>query len=76
LEGQATNAVFRSLQGYISKNCCLIFLQHRIERCNNKINVLLYLSKKRNCKNCGDLIGDESNSNEFGVEYELEHNRK
>ena len=39
------------------------------------------MSKKGICKNCGDSIGDDSNSNEFcsgqcEIEYELEHNRK
>lgn len=39
------------------------------------------MSKKRICKNCGDHIGDDSNSNEFcsgqcEIEYQLEHNRK
>jgi hypothetical protein len=34
--------------------------------------------EKRHCKNCGDQIGDDSNSGEFcsdqcGVEYQLEH---
>ena len=38
------------------------------------------MNKKGICKNCGDDI-KESNSNEFcseqcGVEYQLEHNRK
>jgi hypothetical protein len=50
------------------------------ERCNNnKIYLLIYyMSKKGHCKNCGDQIGDDSNSNEFcseqcEVEYQLEH---
>jgi predicted nucleic acid-binding Zn ribbon protein len=52
-----------------------------MERCINKILVLTILSKKGICKNCGDSIEDENNSNEFcssqcGVEYQLEHNRK
>ena len=39
------------------------------------------MSKKSNCKNCGDHIGKDSNSDEFcsgqcGVEYQLEHNRR
>jgi predicted nucleic acid-binding Zn ribbon protein len=50
-----------------------------MERCINKILVLT--CKKGICKNCGDPIEDENNSNEFcssqcGVEYLLEHNRK
>ncbi|MBV9178845.1 MAG: DUF2116 family Zn-ribbon domain-containing protein [Nitrososphaeraceae archaeon] len=37
-----------------------------------------YMNEKRHCKNCGDQIGDDSNSSEFcseqcGVEYQLEH---
>jgi hypothetical protein len=53
-----------------------------IVRCNNnKIYRLNYMNKKGICKNCGDDIMDDSNSNEFcseqcGVEYQLEHNRK
>jgi hypothetical protein len=52
-----------------------------IERCNNKNYHLIYMNKQGICKNCGDAIKDESNSNEFcseqcGVEYQLEHNRK
>jgi predicted RNA-binding Zn-ribbon protein involved in translation (DUF1610 family) len=39
------------------------------------------MGNKRACKNCGDEIGDESNSSEFcsdqcGVEYRMEHDRK
>jgi hypothetical protein len=39
------------------------------------------MSKKDICKNCGDLIGDDIDSNEFcssqcEIEYQLEHNRK
>jgi hypothetical protein len=42
---------------------------------------LKYVNKKGNCKNCGDDITDESDSNEFcseqcQVEYQLEHHRK
>jgi hypothetical protein len=42
---------------------------------------LNYVNKKENCKNCGDDITDESNSNQFcseqcQVEYQLEHRRK
>jgi len=52
-----------------------------IERRNNKIYRPNYMNKKRICKNCGDDIMDDSNSSEFcseqcGVEYQLEHNRK
>ena len=52
-----------------------------IVRCNNKIHRLNYMNKKGICRNCGDDIMDDSNSNEFcseqcGVEYRLEHNRK
>lgn len=52
-----------------------------MERCINKILVLTILSKKGICKNCGDPIEDENNSNEFcssqcKIEYQLEHNRK
>ena len=46
-----------------------------------KVCYLKYMNKKGNCKNCGDDISEESNSNEFcseqcGVEYQMEHNRK
>ena len=46
-----------------------------------KVCYLKYMNKKGNCKNCGDDISDDSNSNEFcseqcGVEYQMEHNRK
>jgi hypothetical protein len=39
------------------------------------------MNKKGICKNCADQIGDDSNSNEFcseqcGVEYQLEHDKK
>jgi predicted nucleic acid-binding Zn ribbon protein len=39
------------------------------------------MNKKEICKNCGDQIGDDSNTGEFcseqcGVEYQLEHNRQ
>jgi predicted nucleic acid-binding Zn ribbon protein len=39
------------------------------------------MNKKETCKNCGDLIPDDRSSNEFcseqcGVEYRLEHNKK
>jgi Uncharacterized protein containing a Zn-ribbon (DUF2116) len=50
-----------------------------IERCiNNKIYRPNYMNKKGHCKNCGDQIDHDSNSNEFcseqcGVEYQLEH---
>jgi len=52
-----------------------------MERCNNKKLRISYMNKKGICKNCGDSIGDDSNSTEFcssqcGVEYQLEHNRK
>jgi hypothetical protein len=53
-----------------------------VKRCNNnKVCYLKYMNKKGNCKNCGDDITDDSNSNEFcseqcGVEYQMEHNRK
>jgi hypothetical protein len=38
------------------------------------------MNKKETCKNCGDHIADDRNSNEFcseqcGVEYRLEHNK-
>ena len=46
-----------------------------------KVCHLKYMNKKGICKNCGDDISDDSNSNEFcseqcGVEYQMEHNRK
>jgi predicted RNA-binding Zn-ribbon protein involved in translation (DUF1610 family) len=39
------------------------------------------MDKKGICKNCGDDISDDSNSVEFcseqcGVEYQMEHDRK
>ena len=39
------------------------------------------MNKKGICKNCADQIGEDSNSNEFcseqcGVEYQLEHDKK
>jgi endogenous inhibitor of DNA gyrase (YacG/DUF329 family) len=39
------------------------------------------MNKKVICKNCGDDIADDSNSNEFcseqcGVEYQMEHYKK
>jgi Uncharacterized protein containing a Zn-ribbon (DUF2116) len=39
------------------------------------------MNKKEICKNCGDQIGDDSNSDKFcseqcGVQYQLEHNRQ
>jgi endogenous inhibitor of DNA gyrase (YacG/DUF329 family) len=39
------------------------------------------MNKKGNCKNCGDDITDDSNSNEFcseqcEVEYQMERHRK
>jgi predicted nucleic acid-binding Zn ribbon protein len=39
------------------------------------------MNRKGICKNCGDDISDDSNSNEFcseqcGVEYQMEHNKK
>ena len=52
---------------------------YNIEICNNnKIYQSNYMNKKGFCKNCGDQIGDDSNSNEFcseqcGVEYRMEH---
>ena len=41
-------------------------------------STLNHMSEKGHCKNCGDQIGEDSNSNEFcseqcGVEYQLEH---
>jgi hypothetical protein len=38
-------------------------------------------NKDRICKNCGDVVGDDSNSDMFcseqcGVEYEMEHDRE
>jgi hypothetical protein len=41
-------------------------------------STVLTMEKKAICKNCGDNIGSDSNSNEFcseqcGVEYRLEH---
>ena len=38
----------------------------------------MYMNEKGHCKNCGDQIGEDSNSSEFcseqcGVEYQLEH---
>ena len=43
-----------------------------------KSTTLTIMNKKGFCKNCGEQIGDDSNSNEFcseqcGVEYRLEH---
>ena len=39
------------------------------------------MSMKGVCKNCGDKISEDSNSDEFcseqcGIEYQMEHNRK
>ena len=53
----------------------------KIERCNNKSSKLRYMNKKGLCKNCGEDINDDNNSNDFcseqcGVEYQMEHNRK
>ena len=52
-----------------------------IERCNNKRYHVKYMNKKWLCKNCGEDINDDNNSNDFcseqcGVEYQMEHNRK
>ena len=52
----------------------------KIERCNNKRYRVKYMNKKSLCKNCGEDINDENNSNDFcseqcGVEYQMEHNR-
>jgi predicted nucleic acid-binding Zn ribbon protein len=46
-----------------------------------KVCYLIYMNQKGICKNCGDDITDDSNSNEFcseqcGVECQMEHNRK
>jgi hypothetical protein len=46
-----------------------------------EIYYLKYMSVKGVCKNCGDSISEDSNSDEFcseqcGVEYQMEHNRK
>jgi hypothetical protein len=60
-------------------------LASTMERCNNNIYTLNCMSKKRICKNCGEEIrddfSDDSNPTEFcseqcGVEYQMEHNRK
>ena len=53
----------------------------KIERCNNKRYNVKYMNKKELCKNCGEDINDDNNSNDFcseqcGVEYQMEHNRK
>ena len=53
----------------------------KIERCNNKRHNVKYMNKKGLCKNCGEDINDDNNSNDFcseqcGVEYQMEHNRK
>ena len=53
----------------------------KIERCNNKRYHVKYMNKKWLCKNCGEDINDDNNSNDFcseqcGVEYQMEHNRK
>ena len=47
----------------------------------NKRNHVKYMNKKGLCKNCGEDINDDNNSNDFcseqcGVEYQMEHNRK
>ena len=60
--------------------CSIIASQNKTERCNNKINALTYVRKKGICKNCGDPL-DNDNDSEFcssqcGIEYQLEHNRK
>ncbi len=52
----------------------------KIERCNNKRFHVKCMNKKGLCKNCGEDI-NENNSNDFcseqcGVEYQMEHNRK
>jgi hypothetical protein len=56
----------------------IIRFHNRERRNNNEVYRLNYMNKKGHCKNCGDQIGDDSNSNEFcseqcGVEYQLEH---
>jgi hypothetical protein len=53
----------------------------KIERCNNKRYHVKYMNKKGLCKNCGEDINDDNNSNDFcseqcGVEYQMEHYRK
>jgi hypothetical protein len=53
----------------------------KIERCNNKRYQVKHMNKKGLCKNCGEDINDDKNSNDFcseqcGVEYQMEHNRK
>jgi predicted nucleic acid-binding Zn ribbon protein len=53
----------------------------KIERCNSKRYHVKYMNKKGLCKNCGEDINDDNNSNDFcseqcGVEYQMEHNRK
>ena len=51
------------------------------ERRNNNVVTLHNTNKKGICKNCGDDIGQDSDSDTFcseqcGVEYQMEHDRK
>jgi hypothetical protein len=51
------------------------------ERCNNNHCPTNITNKDGICKNCGDVIGDDSDSDIFcseqcGVEYKMEHDRK
>lgn len=51
------------------------------ERRNNDLTILYITNKKGICKNCGDDIGDDGDSDIFcseqcEVEYQMEHDRK
>jgi hypothetical protein len=51
------------------------------ERRNNNLFVLHNTNRKGICKNCGEDIGQDSDSDMFcseqcGVEYQMEHDRK
>jgi hypothetical protein len=51
------------------------------ERRNNNVVTLHNTNRKGVCKNCGDYIGQDSDSDTFcseqcGVEYQMEHDRK
>ena len=51
------------------------------ERRNNDLVILYITNKKGICKNCGDDIGEDGDSDIFcseqcGVEYQMEHDRK
>ena len=51
------------------------------ERRNNNLFILNITNRKGICKNCGDDIGQDSDSDKFcseqcEVEYQMEHDRK